>query len=33
MNISEADTRAKFIAPEIQKAGWEEFVIREHYFN
>lgn len=33
MNISEADTRAKFIDPEIQKAGWEDFVIREHYFT
>jgi len=33
MNISEADTRAKFIDPEIQKSGWEDFVIREHYFT
>ncbi len=33
MSISEADTRAKFIDPEIQKAGWEDFVIREHYFT
>jgi len=33
MNISEADTRAKFIDPEIQKSGWEAFVIREHYFT
>ena len=33
MNISEADTRAKFIDPEIQKFGWEDFVIREHYFT
>ncbi|MDQ1769368.1 DEAD/DEAH box helicase [Labilibaculum sp. A4] len=33
MHISEADTRAKFIDPEIQKAGWENFVIREHYFT
>jgi hypothetical protein len=33
MNISEADTRAKFIDPKIQKARWEDFVIREHYFT
>jgi type I restriction enzyme R subunit len=33
MHISEADTRAKFIDPEIQKSGWEDFVIREHYFT
>lgn len=33
MHISEADTRAKFIDPEIQKSGWEDFIIREHYFT
>lgn len=33
MHLSEADTRAKFIDPEIQKSGWEDFVIREHYFT
>ncbi len=33
MHLSEADTRAKFIDPEIQKYGWEEYVIREHYFT
>ena len=33
MHISEADTRAKFIDPEIQRAGWEQYVEREHYFT
>jgi type I restriction enzyme, R subunit len=33
MKISEADTRAKYIDPAIQKSGWEDFVIREHYFT
>ncbi|WP_319231100.1 EcoAI/FtnUII family type I restriction enzme subunit R [Draconibacterium orientale] len=33
MHLSEADTRAKFIDPEIKKSGWEDFVIREHYFT
>lgn len=30
MHLSELDTKAKFIAPEIKKSEWEEFVIREH---
>lgn len=33
MHISEADTRAKFIDPKIRDAGWEDYVIREHYFT
>lgn len=33
MHLSESDTRAKFIDPKLKESGWEEFVIREHYFT
>lgn len=33
MHLSESDTRAKFIDPKLKKSGWEEFIIREHYFT
>lgn len=33
MNLTESDTRAKFIDPKLKESGWEEFVIREHYFT
>jgi type I restriction enzyme R subunit len=33
MHLSESDTRAKHIDPKLKESGWEEFVIREHYFT
>lgn len=33
MNISESDTRAKYIDPKLKESGWEEYIIREHYFT
>ena len=33
MHLSESDTRAKFIDPKLKESGWEEFIIREHYFT
>jgi type I restriction enzyme, R subunit len=33
MNLTESDTRAKLIDPKLKESGWEEFVIREHYFT
>jgi type I restriction enzyme, R subunit len=33
MYLSESDTRAKFIDRKLRVSGWEEFVIREHYFT
>jgi type I restriction enzyme R subunit len=33
MHLSESDTRAKLIDPKLKESGWEEFVIREHYFT
>ena len=34
MHYSESDTRAKFIDPQLQSAGWtEEHITREWYFT
>ena len=33
MHLSESDTRAKHIDPKLKESGWEEYVIREHYFT
>jgi len=33
MNISESDTRAKYIDPKLKESGWEEYIIREYYFT
>ena len=33
MQISESDTRAKYIDPKLKESGWEQFVIREFYFT
>lgn len=33
MNISESDTRAKYIDPKLKESGWEEYIFREHYFT
>lgn len=34
MHLSESDTRAKYIDPQLKQDGWvDSFVIREHYFT
>ena len=33
MNLTESDTRAKLIDPKLKESGWEDYVIREHYFT
>jgi len=33
MYLSESDTRAKLIDPKLKESGWEDYVIREHYFT
>jgi type I restriction enzyme, R subunit len=33
MQISESDTRAKYIDPKLKESGWEQFVTREYYFT
>ena len=34
MTYSESDTRAKFIDPQLQTAGWQETqIVREWYFT
>ena len=33
MHLTESDTRAKHIDPQLKESGWEEFVYREYYFT
>lgn len=33
MQITESDTRAKYIDPKLKESGWEQYVTREYYFT